>query len=352
MNNNNIFINEHEIGIDKPPFIIAEMSGNHNQLLENALKVIDAAVAAGAHAIKLQTYTADTMTLDINENEFQIRDDNNIWNGNYLYSLYEKAHTPWDWHKKIFSYAKEKGITCFSTPFDESAVDFLESLNVPAYKIASFENIDIPLIKKVASKKKPMIISTGMASLSEIELAVATARNQGCKDIILLKCTSSYPSSPKSANLRTIPYLRNIFNCQIGLSDHTYGIGTAIASVAFGATVIEKHLTLDRDDGAVDSAFSIEPDELRSLVIESKRAQESIGEVKFGPSKEEIDSLKFRRSIYISKNISKGEVLSKDNIRIIRPGLGIKPKNFEKVLGRKIRIDCSKGTPLSWDIID
>ena len=256
-----------EIGQHTAPFIIAEMSGNHNQSLDRALAIIDAASKAGAHAVKLQTYTADTITLDVNEGEFFINDEKSLWKGKSLHDLYKLAHTPWEWHEPIMKRAHELGMLCFSTPFDESAVDFLEKLKVPAYKIASFENVHLPLIRKVAATGKPMIISTGMATLAEIDDAVHTAREAGCRDLVLLKCTSTYPATPEHSNVLTVPHLRAIFGCEVGLSDHTMGVGASVAAVAHGATVIEKHFTLSRTDGGVDSSFSLEPDELHALVI-------------------------------------------------------------------------------------
>lgn len=334
------------ISAQHKPFIIAEMSGNHNQSLERALEIVDAAAEAGAHALKLQTYTADTMTM---KGAYTIQDEKSLWNGEELHTLYQKAYTPWEWHQPIFDRAKEKGMLAFSTPFDASAVDFLEELNVPAYKIASFENNDLPLIKKVAQTGKPVIMSTGVATLSMIEDAVTTLRNNGCEDFVLLKCTSTYPATPENTNLVTIPHLSQMFNCHTGLSDHTMGIGAAIASVALGATVIEKHFTLRRADGGVDSAFSIEPHELKSLVTESERAFLSLGKIQYGVQKAEENSLKFKRSIYIAKDLKVGDVLSTDNIQVIRPGDGLQPKYYEMLLGKKVNKDLKKGTPLSFE---
>ncbi|OPX90131.1 MAG: Pseudaminic acid synthase [Pelotomaculum sp. PtaB.Bin013] len=339
------------IGIDYPPFIIAEMSGNHNQSLNRALAIAEAAAKAGAHALKLQTYTADTMTLDIKHGEFWIDDPDSLWKGISLYDLYRKAYTPWEWHKPIIDHCKELGIIAFSTPFDETAVDFLESLDVPCYKIASFENTDIPLIHKVASTGKPMIISTGMSGVAELEEAVRTAREAGCKDIILLKCTSSYPATPENSNVRTIPHLRELFHCQVGLSDHTMGIGAALAGVALGATVIEKHFTISRADGGVDCAFSMEPEEMRALVIESERAWQSLGGVSYGPSENEKASLKFRRSLYVAKDMKAGEIFTKDNLRVIRPGYGLSPKYYDLLLGKRVKQDVKKGYPVSWALL-
>lgn len=346
-----ILIGNKAVGPGSPPFIIAEMSGNHNQSLERALAIVEAVAEAGAHAVKLQTYTAGTMTLDRREGEFFISDPNSLWKGNSLYELYRKAHTPWEWHKPIFDRCREHGMVCFSTPFDETAVDFLETLGTPCYKVASFENTDIPLIRKVASTGKPMILSTGMATVSELGEAVCAAREAGCKDIILLKCTSSYPASPENSNLATIPHLRELFGVQAGLSDHTLGIGVALASVALGATVIEKHFTLRRSDGGVDSAFSIEPEEMRRLVTETGRAWRALGKITYGPTENEKDTRLFRRSLYVSEDMKAGDAFTRDNLRAIRPGLGLPPKYFDIFLGKTVRCDVRKGTPLRWDHI-
>lgn len=337
------------IGKQKPPFVIAEMSGNHNQSLERAFAIVDAAANAGAHALKLQTYTADTITLNINSGDFKISDPASLWNGRSLHDLYQEAHTPWEWHSAIMQRAKERGMLCFSTPFDESAVDFLEELDVPAYKIASFENNHLPLIAKAASTGKPLIISTGMASLAELDQAVSTARSRGCQHLVLLKCTSTYPAAPVNTNLRTIPHLRELFDCEVGLSDHTMGVGVAVASIAMGATVIEKHFTLDRAEGGVDSAFSLEPVELASLVQESERAWQALGEVTYGPTAAEEKSLMFRRSIYASADIARGEAFTMDNIRVVRPGHGAPPHLYEQLLGRKAQKDFRRGTPLNLE---
>ena len=340
-----------KIGRSHKPFIIAEMSGNHNQSLERALKIVDAAAQSGANALKLQTYTADTITLDVKEGEFVIKDKKSLWKGESLYELYKKAYTPWDWHMPIMKRANELGMLCFSSPFDETAVDFLEELNVPAYKIASFENSHIPLIKKVASKKKPIILSSGMATIAELDETIRTIRESGCEDIIILKCTSTYPASPKDSNILTIPHMKKLYNCEVGLSDHTMGIGAAVASIAQGATVIEKHFTLKRSDGGVDSTFSMEPEELRQLVLETNNAWESLGKVKYGISKAEESSLTFRRSIYISEDMKAGEIFTEKNIRVIRPSSGLKPKYYELIIGKKLLVDSKKGTPLSWKIV-
>lgn len=335
----------------REPFIIAEMSGNHNGSLDRALKLVEAAAASGADAIKLQTYTAETMTLDLQDGDFLISDPKSLWSGRTLYSLYEEAHTPWDWHEPIFRKARELGIVPLSTPFDASAVSLLEELEVEAYKIASFENIDLALIREVASKGKPVIISTGLASVSEIAEAVNTARENGCENLTLLKTTSSYPASPENSNLLTIPHMKTLFRCSVGISDHTLGIGAALAAVALGASVIEKHLTLDRSDGGVDSSFSMTPDELSLLVRESKNASLSLGEISYGPSKEEMGSFVFRRSLYITSDMKKGEELSQTNLRAIRPGFGLAPKYLETVIGKKVNQDIVAGTRLSWDLI-
>ncbi len=346
-----IRIGSHRIGEGHPPFIIAEMSGNHNQSLERALKIVDAAAAAGAHALKIQTYTADTMTLDLDQGEFFISDPNSLWRGNSLYKLYQQAHTPWEWHKPIFDRARQLGMIGFSTPFDSAAVEFLESLQVPCYKIASFENADLPLIRKVAATGKPVIISTGMATIAELDDAVKAARGAGCKELILLKCTSSYPATPENSNLRTIPHLRSLFDVQVGLSDHTLGIGAAVASVALGASVIEKHFTLSRDDGGVDSAFSIDPAELRALVEESGRAAQALGQVSYGVTSAEEKSRMFRRSLYVVQDMKAGEVLSPQSLRAIRPGLGLSPKYLETLMGKRVGRDVKKGTAMSWDLL-
>jgi pseudaminic acid synthase len=348
---NEFFIGTRKIGCTNSPFIIAEMSGNHNQSLERALNIVEAAAKSGAHALKLQTYTADTMTLNIKEGNFKINDETSLWKGKNLYQLYEEAYTPWEWHEEIFARCRELGMIAFSTPFDETAVDFLESLNVPCYKIASFENTDLPLIRKVAATGKPIIISTGMASISELDEAVNTARNAGCKDLILLKCTSTYPASPVNSNLITIPHMKQLFQCQIGLSDHTMGVGAAVASVALGATVIEKHFTLSRKDGGVDSAFSLEPNEMKVLVEETKRAWQALGHIHYGVGDAEKNSLRFRRSLYVSKDMKLGETFTKDNVTIIRPGFGLPPKYYETILGKKVKKAVKKGTPLSWDLL-
>lgn len=356
MNTNSEFqnfqIQDRQVGPAHPPFIIAEMSGNHNGSLEKALAIVDAAAAAGADALKIQTYTADTMTLDISEGEFFIEDPNSLWKGESLYNLYQKAHTPWEWHKPIFDRCKEKGMIGFSSPFDATAVDFLQDLNVPAFKIASFEIVDIPLIRKVAATGKPMIMSTGMSTEQEIREAVEAAQSANCGPLILLKCTSSYPADPKDSNLRTIPYIQQKFGVYAGLSDHTLGTAAAVASVALGAVVIEKHFTLSRAEGGVDSAFSLEPDELTRLVEETRLAHRALGRIGLGPAEGEQKSLVFRRSLYATSDIPAGAPLTEQNIRAIRPGLGLPPKHWDEVLGKTAKVAIKRGTALSWDLIN
>jgi N-acetylneuraminate synthase len=347
-----IDIAEKKIGLDHKPFIIAEMSGNHNQSLERALEIVEAAAESGAHAMKLQTYTADTLTLDVSDGDFFIKDKSSLWKGRSLYELYQEAYTPWEWHKPIMQRAKELGLICFSTPFDDTAVDYLEDLNVPAYKIASFENTHLPLIKKVAATGKPMIVSTGMASIAELDETVQTIRDFGCEQFILLKCTSTYPATPGNSNVLTIPHMRELFNCEVGLSDHTMGVGASVAAVAHGATVIEKHFTLRRADGGVDSAFSLEPEEMKQLVIETERAWQSLGKVTYGPTEAEKGSTVFRRSLYIAEDMKQGDVLTAKNLRIVRPGLGLPPKYYDVLIGRKVNIDVKKGTPVHWELIE
>lgn len=340
-----------KIGRLHQPFIIAEMSGNHNQSLDRALEIIAAAATSGAHALKIQTYTPDTMTLDLNEREFHVSDPASLWSGTSLYKLYGEAYTPWEWHKPIFDRARQLGLIPFSSPFDETAVDFLESLDVPCYKIASFENTDLPLIRRVAATGKPLIISTGMATVAELDETVRAAREAGCKDLILLKCTSTYPATPENTNILTIPHLREMFDCEVGLSDHTMGVGVAVASVALGATVIEKHFILNRADGGVDSAFSMEPAEMAQLVVETKRAWQALGQVSYGPTEAEKKSLQFRRSLYVVRDIKAGDLLTDENVRAIRPGLGLAPKYLEQVLGRRVSKDVMRGTALGWELL-
>jgi pseudaminic acid synthase len=339
------------IGRDAPPFVIAEMSGNHNQSLERALAIVDAAAATGAHALKIQTYTPDTMTLNLAEGDFVIADKKNLWQGNTLYKLYGEAMTPWEWHAPIFERARALGMLPFSTPFDASAVDFLETLDVPCYKIASFENTDLPLIRRVAATGKPIIISTGMASIAELDETVRAAREAGCRDLVLLKCTSTYPATPANTNIATIPHLRDLFGCEVGLSDHTMGVGVSVASVALGATVVEKHFTLRRADGGVDSSFSLEPEEMKALVVETERAWQAVGHIAYGPTEAERPSLKFRRTLYITQDLKAGDLLTADNLRAIRPGGGLPPKYIDQFLGRRIGRAAARGTPVSWDLL-
>lgn len=347
----NISIAGRLIGKAWPPFVIAEMSGNHNQSLERALEIVDAAAQAGAHGLKIQTYTPDTMTLDLDEREFHIDDPKSLWKGTSLYRLYGQAYTPWEWHKPIFDRAIALGMIPFSTPFDDTAVDFLESLNVSCYKIASFENTDLPLIRRVAATGKPLIISTGMATVAELDETVRAARGAGCKDLTLLKCTSTYPAAASNTNILTIPHLRELFACEVGLSDHTMGVGVSVASVALGATVIEKHFTLSRAEGGVDSSFSMEPAEMAQLVVETERAWQSLGEVSYGPTEAEKKSLQFRRSLYLVHDLKTGTVLTPDHVRAIRPGLGLPPKYLTQVLGRRLNRDVVRGTALAWDLL-
>lgn len=336
------------IGRDCPPFVIAEMSGNHNQSLERALQIVEAAARAGAHALKIQTYTPDTMTLDLREREFIISNPASPWAGTSLHELYGRACTPWEWHARIFSRARELGLIAFSTPFDETSVAFLEALDVPCYKIASFENTDLPLIRLVAATGKPLIISTGMATLAELEETVAAARAAGCRQLVLLKCTSTYPASPAQTNILTIPDLRARFGCEAGLSDHTGGVGVAVASVALGASVIEKHFTLSRAEGGVDSTFSLEPAEMTRLVEETERAWSALGSPAYGPTEAELQSVQFRRSLYIVRDLKAGDILTRENLRSIRPGYGLPPKHLDRLLGQKVACDLRRGTAMDF----
>jgi len=346
-----IDIGGRKIGVGNSPFVIAEMSGNHNQSLERALEIVEAAAKTGAHALKIQTYTPDTMTLDLDEREFHISDPNSLWAGTSLYKLYGEAYTPWEWHKPIFDHARALGIIPFSTPFDDTAVDFLESLDVPCYKIASFENTDLPLVRRVAATGKPLIISTGMATVAELDETVRAAREAGCKDLILLKCTSTYPATAGNTNILTIPHLRELFGCEVGLSDHTMGVGVSVASVALGATVIEKHFTLSRADGGVDSAFSMESAEMAQLVVETERAWQAMGQISYGPTEAEKKSLQYRRSLYIVQDLKVGDVLTKECLRAIRPGLGLPTKYLDMVMGKTVKQDVKRGTALTWKLL-
>lgn len=350
MQNKKIFINNREISSDVPPYIIGEISANHNGSIENVYKLIDAIKKSGASAAKIQTYTADTITVNSRSKDFMI--EGGLWDGRSLYDLYSEASLPWDWHKPIFKYAEKKELTIFSSPFDSTAVDLLEDLNAPAYKIASFEAIDIPLIKYAASTNKPMIISTGMTTTDEIEEAVNAALGAGCKDLILLHCVSSYPALPKDYNLKTILDMQSRYDVMVGLSDHTIDNTTAIASVALGAVVIEKHITLNRDGGGPDDSFSLQPQDLEELCKKSTTAWASLGNANYHRSQSEIDNKKFRRSVYFMKDMKSGEVIKKSDVRVIRPGFGIKPKYLDQVIGKKLIQDVSKYTPLLWECLD
>ncbi len=344
----NFKIGHFNIGADHPPFVIAEMSGNHNQSLARALELVDAAAGAGAHALKLQTYTADTITIDQRGGLFDINDEHSPWAGRNLYELYAEAHTPWEWHAPIFERANKLGMVAFSSPFDETAVDFLEELDVPAYKIASFESNHHPLLRKVAATGKPIIISSGTSRLEEIYESVRVLREAGARHICVLKCTSTYPATAANTNLRTIPVFQSVFpDCTIGLSDHTMGIGVSVAAVALGASIIEKHFSLRRADGGVDSAFSLEPAELTALVTESERAWQALGGVQLDTQKAEEKSRQFKRSIYVTKDIAEGEPFTRDNLRVIRPGDGLEPKCYDELLGTPAHRAFTRGTPLS-----
>ena len=344
-------INGREISAAKRPYLIAEMSGNHNHSLDRALEIVTAAAQSGADCIKLQTYTADTITLDVDAPGFTIEDEKSLWSGKRLHELYDEAHTPWEWHAPIMEHAKSLGIDCFSSPFDASAVDFLETLDVPAYKIASFELVDLPLIRKVAETGKPMILSTGMASVVEIGEALRVCREAGNEQLCILKCTSTYPATPENTHISTIPNMRDTFGCQVGLSDHTMGCGVAVAATALGAVLIEKHFTLARADGGVDSAFSLEPAELRMLREETERAWQSLGEITYGGTRAESASLQFRRSLYVAEDMEAGESFTEANLRSVRPGFGLAPKHYDVLLGKRVNRALKKGTPVSWDLI-
>lgn len=348
---NPIKLGDQFIGTGYPPFIVAEMSGNHNQALEKALSIVEAAARAGAHAVKLQTYTADTLTIDVEEEGFIIQDPESLWKGKSLYELYKEAYTPWEWHEPIMKKCQGLGLIAFSTPFDETAVDFLEGLNVPAYKIASFESNHLPLIRKAASTGKPLIISTGMATIAELDDAVRTAREAGCQDIVLLKCTSTYPAPPEDVNLVTIPHLRKLFGVEVGISDHTLGVGVSIAAVAMGACIVEKHFTLSRAEGGVDAVFSMEPPEMRLLSDELLKAWQGLGKISYDLTPREQSSLMFRRSIYVVHDIKAGELFTSKNIRIIRPGAGLQPKYYDILIGKRSSRDIRRGEPLKWEFV-
>ncbi len=345
-----LLIDTRPVGTDHPPFVIAEMSGNHNQSLERALAIVEAAAEAGAHALKLQTYTPDTMTLDVDREDFVITGKDNPWTGRRLYELYAEAMTPWDWHAPLFERARALGMIPLSTPFDDTAVDLLEDLDAAVYKIASFESNHLPLLRRVAATGKPVIMSTGMATLGELDLAVRTLREAGCQDLILLKCTSSYPATPENTNIRTIPHLRRLFGCEVGLSDHTLGAGVSVASVALGATVIEKHFTLSRADGGVDSTFSMEPAEMKALVTETERAWQALGQVCYGPTAAEAGSRAFRRSLYVVRDCPVGHCLTEDDVRIVRPGHGLEPAALTRVLGLPLARPVRRGDRVTFDL--
>lgn len=339
------------IGPDAEPFFIAEMSGNHNASLDRALEIVDAAADAGAHAVKLQTYTADTITLKSDAPAFRIPSSNPLWPDRTLWELYDEAHTPWEWHEAIFARASERGILAFSSPFDPTAVDFLESLGAPAYKVASFELVDLPLIRAMAETGKPIIMSTGMASVAEVAAGVDAIRSTGNENIVVLGCTSEYPAEPSSANLRSLPVLAATFQTLVGISDHTPGIGVPVAAVAFGACAIEKHMTIRRADGGVDSAFSLEPEEVAQLVRETRVAWEALGSASIGTKASEVANKPFRRSLYVSADVKAGDAVSASNVRSVRPAGGLAPDLFAQVEGRRFRRDATLGTPLTWDLL-
>ncbi|MEO0443020.1 MAG: pseudaminic acid synthase [Pseudomonadota bacterium] len=350
MRQHKISINGRKIGADHPPYIIAELSANHHGTMDTAIASIHAAKKAGADAIKLQTYTADTMTLNKRSAEFMI--DDGLWAGRNLYELYQQAHTPWDWHPILFETAAKLGITLFSSPFDTTAVDLLEALNTPAYKIASFEITDLPLIAYIAQTQKPMIISTGMASEEEIEEAVATAKDKGCKALAVLHCVSAYPAPAKDYHLQTLRHMSKKFGAVVGLSDHTLGLTTAICSIACGASIVEKHFTIDRSAGGPDDSFSIEPDELHTLCQQATVAWEALGQVNYGRKSSEQTNLKFRRSLYFVRDMQQGESISADHIRSIRPGFGLAPKYIDALIGKKVNRDIQSGTAVQWTLVD
>ncbi|HFQ79966.1 MAG TPA: pseudaminic acid synthase [Desulfobacterales bacterium] len=345
----NIKIGSRNIGSTQPVYIVAEMSANHNHDFSNAVDIIKAVKEAGADAVKLQTYTPDTITIDCDNNQFQIK--NTTWEGKSLYQLYREAYTPWEWQPKLQEVALSLDIDFFSTPFDNSAVDFLEEMRVPAYKIASFELVDLPLLKRIGATGKPVILSTGMASLAEIDEAMRTLEKYGAGEIILLKCVSAYPAAPESMNLKTIPNLASTFGTIVGLSDHTLNSTAAIAAVALGASVIEKHITLSRRDGGIDSSFSLDPDEFKNMVEAIRITEKSLGEVNYGPTETEAANRIFRRSLFVVENIKAGETFSTRNTRSIRPGHGLHTRYMDNVLGRKAACDIERGTPLSWKLI-
>lgn len=340
------------VGPDEPPFVIAELSGNHNGDLERAMAIVRSSAIAGVDAIKLQTYTADTMTLDVDAPAFRLSQGHELWGSRRLYDLYDEAHTPWEWHRELFEEARRCGILGFSSPFDATAVEFLETLGVPAYKIASAEIVDLPLIRTAASTGKPIIISTGMATLEEATRAVEAARSTGNDQIALLKCSASYPAPAAESNLRAIPMMRESLGVEVGYSDHTMGIGVPVAAVALGATIIEKHVTLDRAGGGVDSAFSSEPEELARLVTEVRAAHASLGGTGLGPTPSEAEVLRFRRSLYVAQDTRAGDLVTTDNVRAVRPAGGLEPDALTEALGARFVRDVTAGTPLGWDLLD
>ncbi|SDE00442.1 pseudaminic acid synthase [Rhodospira trueperi] len=343
-------IGSRDVSLSSAPFIVAEMSGNHNQSLDRALAIVEAAAEAGAHGLKLQTYTPDTLTLDVDHDAFRVASKDMPWTGRHLYDLYREAMTPWEWHAPLFKRARDLGMIPLSTPFDDTAVDLLEDLGSDVYKIASFENNHLPLLRRVAATGKPVLMSTGMATLGELDLAVRTLREAGCRDLVLLKCTSTYPATPENTNILTIPHMRELFGCEVGLSDHTHGIGVAVASVALGATVIEKHFTLCRADGGVDSSFSMEPEEMKALVTETERAWQALGHVSYGPTAAEMESRSYRRSLYIVRDCPAGHVLTGDDVRIVRPGHGLEPVAFDDVIGLVLPRGARRGDPVTFDL--
>lgn len=343
-----VTIDGRKIGPGHPPYVICEISGNHNGSLDRALQLIEAAAKTGADAIKIQSYTADTITIDHDSPEFQIK--GTLWDGYTLYDLYKEAQTPFEWHEAMFAKARELGVTLFSSPFDETAVDLLDSLGAPAFKIASFEAIDLPLIAHVAKKGKPMIISTGMSNLAEIHEAVRTAKGNGCEEIILLHCVSSYPAPDEQSNIRTVPHLGEAFGCVPGLSDHTMGSAVSVASIALGGCVIEKHFTLSRAEGGPDADFSLEPDEFRQLVEDCKRAWVSLGEIGYDLKGAETGSVQFRRSVYVVKDIARGETVTREHVRSIRPGFGLPPKHLAEIIGMTAKTNVARGTPTCWEL--
>ncbi len=344
-------IGSHDIGPEHRPFIIAEVSGNHDGSLDKALDIVRMVADSGAQAVKLQTYKPSTITIESDAPDFRLSAGHELWGGRTLWDLYEEAHTPWEWHQPIFELATSLGLVAFSSPFDPTAVELLESLGAPAYKIASSEIVDLPLIRLVASQGKPIIISTGMASVGEIHAAVQAARSVGNEQIVVLSCTANYPADPAESNLRGIPVMRDAFQALIGLSDHTMGVGAAIAAVAMGACVVEKHVTLSRDEGGVDSAFSLEPHELRSLVTESEKAWKALGVPRIGAREQEREGLRFRRSLYVVADVQAGDAVTAENVRSIRPANGLPPDEFDRVVGRTFTRDVARGTALSLDLI-